>query len=130
MCHCLLTTADKILLLHIWDIQAPHVGRGHALGEGSQASSGSEPIGEPGQVTVTVQVVGVEAAENRWRQRDKFSRAGMKSQSSRTWLSHPKRPLWVEFQINPANISAGSVNASESALKYSKFNISHSLHQS
>lgn len=106
------------------------MGRGHALGEGSQASSGSEPIREPGQVTVTVQVVGVEAAENRWRQRDKYSRADMMSLSSRTWLSHPKRPLQVEFQINPANISAGGGTASVSAHKYSKFNISHGLHQS
>lgn len=58
-----LTIADKILLLHIWDIEASHVGGGHALGEGSQAPSGSEPIREPGQVTVTVEVVGVQTPE-------------------------------------------------------------------
>lgn len=39
------------------------MGGGHALGEGSQAPSGSEPIREPGQVTVTVEVVGVQATE-------------------------------------------------------------------
>lgn len=58
-----LTITDKILLLHIWDIEAPHVGGGHALGEGSQALPGSEPIRKPGQVTVTVEVVGVQTPE-------------------------------------------------------------------
>lgn len=43
------------------------MGRGHALGEGSQAPPGSEPIREPGQLTVTVEVVGVQTAEARWR---------------------------------------------------------------
>lgn len=62
-CLCELTIADKILLLHIWDIEAPHVGGGHALGEGSQAPPGSEPIREPGQVTVTVEIVGVQTPE-------------------------------------------------------------------
>lgn len=57
--RCVLTITNKILLLHIWDIEAPHLGGGHALGEGSQTSSGPEPIGEPGQVAVTVEVVGV-----------------------------------------------------------------------
>lgn len=33
------------------------MGGGHALGERSQASPGSEPVGEPGQVAVTVEVV-------------------------------------------------------------------------
>lgn len=67
MCCCQLTIADKIFLLHIWDVEAPHVGGGHALGEGSQAPPGSEPIREPGQLTVTVEVVGVQTAEVRWR---------------------------------------------------------------
>lgn len=58
-----LTIADKILLLHVWNIEAPHVGGGHALGEGSQAPSGPEPVREPGQVTVTVEVVGVQSPE-------------------------------------------------------------------
>ncbi len=64
-CLCVfeLTIADKILLLHIWDIEAPHVGGGHALGEGSQAPPCSEPIREPGQVTVTVEIVGVQTSE-------------------------------------------------------------------
>lgn len=58
-----LTVADKILLLHIWDIKPSHVGGGHALGEGSQAPPRSEPIGEPGEVTVAVKVVGVQTTE-------------------------------------------------------------------
>lgn len=58
-----LTSAEKILLLHIWDVETSHVGGGHALGEGSQAPPDSEPIGEPGQLTVTVEVVGVETPE-------------------------------------------------------------------
>lgn len=36
------------------------MGGGHALGERSQASSGSEPVRQPGQVAVTVEVVGVQ----------------------------------------------------------------------
>lgn len=39
------------------------MGGGHALSEGSQAPSGSEPIRKPGQVTVTVEVVGVQTPE-------------------------------------------------------------------
>ena len=39
------------------------MGGGHALSEGSQAPPGSEPIREPGQVTVTVEVVGVQTPE-------------------------------------------------------------------
>lgn len=39
------------------------MGGGHALGEGSQAPPGSEPIREPGQVTVTVEIVGVQTPE-------------------------------------------------------------------
>lgn len=58
---------DKILLLHLRDIETSHVGGGHALCEGSQAMPGSEPIREPGQVTVTVEVVGVQTAEKRQR---------------------------------------------------------------
>lgn len=41
------------------------MGGGHALGEGSQAPSGSEPIREPGQVTVAVEIVGVQATERK-----------------------------------------------------------------
>lgn len=67
MCQCDLTVADKVFLRHIRDIEAPHVGGGHALGKGGQASPGSEPIREPGQVTVTVQVVGVQTPERKWR---------------------------------------------------------------
>lgn len=63
VCLCKLTVADKFLLLHVWDIQASHVGGGHALGEGSQAPPGSEPVREPRQVTVTVEVVGVQTPE-------------------------------------------------------------------
>lgn len=66
VCLFKLTVADKILLLHIWNVEAPHVGRGHALGEGSQAPPGSEPIREPGQVTVAVEVVGVQAPGDGW----------------------------------------------------------------
>lgn len=67
VCLFKLTVADKILLLHIWNVEAPHVGGGHALGEGSQAPPGSEPIREPGQVTVAVEVVGVQAPGDGWR---------------------------------------------------------------
>lgn len=63
LCQDQLTIADKILFLHIWDIEASHVGGGHALSEGSQAPPCPEPIREPGQVTVTVKVVGVQTTE-------------------------------------------------------------------
>lgn len=59
-----LTTADKILLLYIGNVQAPHVGGGHALSEGRQATPRSQPIREPGQVTVAVKVIGVETPES------------------------------------------------------------------
>lgn len=60
---CKLTIANKVFLWHIRDVEAPHVGGGHALGEGSQTPPGSKPIREPRQVTVTVEVVGVQSPE-------------------------------------------------------------------
>lgn len=57
-----LTVADKVFLGHVGHIEAPHVGGGHALSEGGQASPRPQPIREPRQLTVTVEVVGVQAA--------------------------------------------------------------------
>lgn len=45
------------------------MGRGHALGEGSQAPPGSEPIREPGQVTVAVEAVGVQTPGKKMEER-------------------------------------------------------------
>ena len=39
------------------------MGGGHALSEGSQTPPCPEPIRQPGQVTVTVKVVGVQTTE-------------------------------------------------------------------
>lgn len=68
-CQCDLTVADKVFLWHVRHVEAPHVGRGHALSEGGQASPRPQPIREPRQLTVTVEVVGVQAAG---RETDRF----------------------------------------------------------
>lgn len=43
--------------------------RGHALREGGQAPPGPQPIREPGQVAVAVEVVGVQTAAKKMRKR-------------------------------------------------------------
>lgn len=63
MCTCVSRTcADEFAFLHVGDVEASHVGGRHALSEGGQAPSLAQPIREPRQVAVTVQVVGVQAA--------------------------------------------------------------------
>lgn len=66
-----LTWAYVLLLLHIRHIEAPQVHRSHAECELANCPPLSQPIREPGQVAVTVQVVGVEAA-GRGRDRGKM----------------------------------------------------------
>lgn len=66
-----LTWADILLLLHIRHVEAPQVHRSHAEGELADGPPLSQPIREPGQVAVTVQVVGVEAPGRR-RDREKM----------------------------------------------------------
>lgn len=56
-----LTWAHVLLLLHVRHVEAPQVHRGHAECELANGPSLSQPIREPGQVAVAVQVVGVEA---------------------------------------------------------------------
>lgn len=58
------TCTNEFSFLHIRDVEASHVGGGHALGEGSQAPPLPQPIREPRQVAVTVQVVGVQTARD------------------------------------------------------------------
>lgn len=50
------------MLLHLGHVESPELGRGGALREQAHGGPLPEPLGQPGQVTVAVQVVGVEAA--------------------------------------------------------------------
>lgn len=45
------------------------MGGDHALSERSQAPPGSEPIREPGQVAVTVEIIRVQTPKNRDRKK-------------------------------------------------------------
>lgn len=48
VCECVShTCTNEISLLHIRDIEASHVGGGHALRKGGQAPPLSQPIREP-----------------------------------------------------------------------------------
>lgn len=58
---CHLTWAHVLLLLHVCHVEAPQVHRSHAESELADGPPLSQPVREPGQVAVTVQVVGVEA---------------------------------------------------------------------
>lgn len=59
-CVCVSRTCtNEVSFLHIRDIEASHVGGGHALREGGQAPPLPQPIRKPRQVAVAVQVVGV-----------------------------------------------------------------------
>lgn len=88
-----LTWAHVLLLLHVRHVEAPQVHRGHAECELANGPSLSQPIREPGQVAVTVQVVGVEAP-GRGRDRGKTCH-GVRWGGCR-WLSRagqPQRPF-------------------------------------
>ena len=64
-----LTWAHVLLLLHVRHVEAPQVHRSHAESELANGPPLSQPIREPGQVAVAVQVVGVEApgrGRDRW----------------------------------------------------------------
>ena len=50
-----------LLLLHVCHAEAPQVHRGHAESELADGPPLPQPVREPGQVAVTVQVVGVQA---------------------------------------------------------------------
>lgn len=50
------------MFLHLRHIQSSELGRGSTLGEQPNRGPLSEPLGQPGQVTVAVQIVGVETA--------------------------------------------------------------------
>lgn len=63
-----LTWAHIFLLLYIRYTEASQVHGRHAEGELANGPPLSQPIGEPGQMTVTVQVVGVETP---WRRRER-----------------------------------------------------------
>ena len=58
---CHLTWAHVLLLLHVCHAEAPQVHRGHAESELADGPPLPQPVREPGQVAVTVQVVGVQA---------------------------------------------------------------------
>ena len=59
---CHLTWAHVLLLLHVCHAEAPQVHRGHAESELADGPPLPQPVREPGQVAVTEQVVGVQAA--------------------------------------------------------------------
>lgn len=59
---CALTWADKLLLLYLGHIMPPEVWWGHALCVQAQAGALSQPLRQPGDMAVTLQVVGVQAA--------------------------------------------------------------------
>ena len=56
-----LTWAHVLLLLHVCHVEAPQVHGSHAESELADGPPLPEPVREPGQVAVTVQLVGVEA---------------------------------------------------------------------
>lgn len=53
------------MFLHLCHVQPSELSRRSALSEQTDGGPLSEPLGQPGQVTVTVQVVGVETAVQR-----------------------------------------------------------------
>lgn len=53
------------MLLYLCHIESSELGGGSALGEQTDCRPLPEPLSQPGQMTVTVQVVGVETAVKR-----------------------------------------------------------------
>lgn len=62
-----LTTADKFPFLNLSYIMAPQVGRPHTLSVEAHPRPLAQPVREPGQVAVTIQVVRMESTK--WGQR-------------------------------------------------------------
>lgn len=56
-----LTAADKLPFLDLGYVVSPEVGRPHALGVEADPRPLPQPVGQPGQVAIAVQVVGVKA---------------------------------------------------------------------
>lgn len=54
-----LTTADKLPFLDLGYIVSPEVGWPHALGVKANPWPLPQPVGQPGQVAITVEVVGM-----------------------------------------------------------------------
>lgn len=52
------------MFLHLRDVEPPEFGRRGALCEQTDRGPLPEPLGQPAQVTVAVQIVGVETAMN------------------------------------------------------------------
>lgn len=61
------------MFLHLRHIESSELGRGSTLREQTNRGPLSEPLGQPGQVTVTVEIVGVETAVKKKREREKKS---------------------------------------------------------
>lgn len=53
------------MFLHLCHIESSELRGGRTLGEQTDRRPLSEPLGQPGQVTVAVQIVGVQAAVER-----------------------------------------------------------------
>lgn len=62
------------MFLHLRHVKPSELSRRGALGEQADGRPLSEPLGQPGQVTVTVQVVGVETAVQRGKKKKKGER--------------------------------------------------------
>ena len=62
------TCAGQVFLVELGEVEPPQVGRGSALRVETQGGPLSQPGGQPGQVAVTPQCVGVETAGRDTRQ--------------------------------------------------------------
>lgn len=82
------------MFLHLGHVESSELGRRGALCEQANGGSLPEPLGQPGQVTVAVQVVGVEAAARRGRRRrsKKKKEKGRRRQRIRKGRRRRRRP--------------------------------------
>lgn len=82
-----LTTADKLPFLDLSYVVSPEVGRSHALGVEADPRPLPQPVGQPGQVAVTVEVVGVKTTA--WKETRQYFSIRKNKQKSNQFAQPP-----------------------------------------
>lgn len=114
------TCAHKLLLLHLGHVVPPQVRRGHALRVKTQPGALSQPLWQPGYVAVTLQVVGVQAAEGqrrRWARQEQVGgrteiRGVMTGEAGAGWVEGRERELQVRINQSVTQMDTDGKNPS------------------
>ena len=87
------------MFLHLRHIESSELGRGSTLGEQTNRGPLSEPLGQPGQVTVTVQIVGVETAVKK-KKKKKEKRKEINMDAFKGPLNHQQLKTQIVLKVS------------------------------